>query len=146
MAVISPFVFEKIPTQYVRQHYQQQITSPPPGSPAGRIEAPFLQMLYQAIEGKLDNSHFDVDALAEAAAMSRRNLYRKLSALTGLTPLKIIRNYRLRRATDFLLAGHPVSEAAYLVGFESPSYFGQCFKEKYQIAPSEYQQQHLAQS
>jgi AraC-like DNA-binding protein len=66
--------------------------------------------------------------------------------LTGLTPLEIIRDYRLRRATHFLLAGHPVSETAYLVGFESPSYFGQCFKEKYQIAPSEYQQQHLAQS
>jgi AraC-like DNA-binding protein len=78
--------------------------------------------------------------------MSRRTLYRKLGTLTGLTPNEVIRNYRLLRATQLLQAGHSVSQIAYQVGFESPSYFGQCFKEKYQITPSEYLQQHLAQS
>ena len=77
---------------------------------------------------------------------SRRSLYRKLAGITGLTPNEIIRDYRLKRATQFLIAGHTVSETAYLVGFESPSYFSHSFKEKYQISPSEYQQRHLAQN
>lgn len=132
--------------QKSRQHYQQQLTTPQQGLPTEIVENKFLQMLYQAIEEQLDNSGFDVDSLAEAAAMSRRTLYRKLGTLTGLTPNEVIRNYRLLRATQLLQTGHSVSQIAYQVGFESPSYFGQCFKEKYQITPSEYLQQHLAQS
>ena len=62
MAVISPLVFEKIPHSVCAQHYQQQLTSPQPGSPAEWIEDLFLQLLYQAIEEKLDNSQFDGDA------------------------------------------------------------------------------------
>ncbi|MDQ4140895.1 MAG: helix-turn-helix domain-containing protein [Bacteroidota bacterium] len=78
--------------------------------------------------------------------MSRRTLYRKLAAVTGLSPNDIIKNYRLQRATQFLLAGHSISETSYLVGFENPSTFGQIFKKQYQKSPSEYYQQHMAQS
>jgi signal transduction histidine kinase/DNA-binding response OmpR family regulator len=132
--------------QKLRQHYQQQLTTPPQGLCIEKVENKFLQMLYQAIEAQLDNSGFDVDSLAEAATLSRRTLYRKLATLTGLTPNEIIRNYRLLRAAQLLQTGHSVSQVAYQVGFESPSYFGQCFKEKYQITPSEYLQQHVSQS
>jgi signal transduction histidine kinase/DNA-binding response OmpR family regulator len=131
--------------QKLRQRYQQQLSTLQAELPTGMVENKFLQMLYQAIEEQLDNSGFDVDSLAEAVAMSRRTLYRKLATLTGLTPNEVIQNYRLLRATQLLQAGHSVSQAAYQVGFESPSYFGQCFKEKYQITPSEYLQQHLTQ-
>jgi signal transduction histidine kinase/DNA-binding response OmpR family regulator len=130
--------------QKLRQRYQQQLNTPQTELPTQILENKFIQLLYQAIEAQLDNSGFDVDSLAEAAAMSRRTLYRKLATVTGHTPNEVIQNYRLLRATQLLQAGHSVSEVAYQVGFESPSYFGQCFKEKYQITPSEYLQQHLA--
>lgn len=132
--------------QKLRLHYQQQLTVPHPRPPADRVEDKYLQSIYQAIEKQLDNSGFDVDALATAVATSRRTLYRKLAALTGLTPNDVIRSYRLMRGMQLLTSGHTVSETAYMVGFESPSYFGHCFKEKYQTTPSEYQQRYLAQS
>ena len=37
-----------------------------------------------------------------------------------------------------LLKGNNVSETAYLTGFETPSYFTQCFKEFYKITPKKY--------
>jgi DNA-binding response OmpR family regulator len=132
--------------QKLREHYQQQLSLPEPTTAVEMVQDKFLQTLYQALDAQLDNSKFDVDDLAAAVAMSRRTLYRKLAGITGLTPNDIIRDYRLKRATQFLKAGHTVSETAYLVGFESPSYFSHSFKEKYQISPSEYHQQHLAQS
>jgi DNA-binding response OmpR family regulator len=132
--------------QKLRQYYQQHLSSPQGTIPVETVQDKFLQMLYQAIDAQLDNSDFDVDALAAAMAMSRRTLYRKLSGVTGLTPNDLIQDYRLKRATHFLSAGHAVSETAYMVGFESPSYFGQCFKDRFQISPSEYSQRHLARS
>ncbi|MDQ4141134.1 MAG: ATP-binding protein, partial [Bacteroidota bacterium] len=132
--------------QKLRQYYQQQLSSPEVVSPMESVQDKFLQMLYQVLEDQLDNSKFDVDELADATAMSRRTLHRKITALTGLTPLEVIRNYRLKRASQFLLAGHAVSETAYLVGFESPSNFGHWFKEKYQVTPSEYLHQYVAKT
>jgi len=130
--------------QKLRQHYRQQLTIPHSESPADLIKNKFLQLIYEAIEKQLDNSGFDVDALAAAVATSRRTFYRKLASLTGLTPNEVIRSYRLIRATQLLTSGHTVSETAYMVGFDSPSYFGQCFKEKFETTPSEYQQRSLA--
>jgi DNA-binding response OmpR family regulator len=132
--------------QKLRHHYHQQLTNPQLKSPTDKVEDKFLRLIYEAIEKQLDNTEFDVDALATAVMTSRRTLYRKLDTLTGLTPNEAIHSYRLLRATQLLTSGYSVSEAAYMVGFESPSYFGHCFKRQYKATPSEYQQRHLAQS
>jgi DNA-binding response OmpR family regulator len=130
----------------LHQRYRQLFSAGGETPSVETIQDKFWQDLCQAIEAQLDNPRFDVEQLAKAVALSRRTLYRKLATLSGLTPIEVIRNYRLKRATQFLNAGHSVSQTAYQVGFESPSYFGQCFKETYQITPSEYLQQQLARS
>ena len=109
------------------------------------LQDKFWQSVCDAIEKELDNPVFDVDMLASSVNTSRRTLYRKLSTLTGLKANEVIRDYRLKRSKQFLMQGFSVSETAYRVGFESPSYFGKCFKETYQVTPSEYPQKHLAQ-
>jgi AraC-like DNA-binding protein len=58
--------------------------------------------------------------------------------LAGISPARLIRTYRLRRAIDLLRQGHPIAETAYMVGFENPSYFTRAFKDFYQQTPSEY--------
>jgi len=62
----------------------------------------------------------------------------KLQALLGTSPNEVIRQYRLQKATEHLAAGLDVSTAAYKTGFNSSSYFAQCFKEQYQISPTEW--------
>ncbi|MEO8471657.1 MAG: two-component regulator propeller domain-containing protein [Chryseolinea sp.] len=131
--------------QKQRQRFQRQLTTEETIQ-IETVQDKFWKNVCKVIECNLDNSQFDVNALAESLAMSRRTLYRKLSTLSGLTPNDVIRNYRLKRATQLLRAGNTVSDTAYQVGFESPSYFGQCFKEIYKITPSEYIQERMAQS
>ncbi|WP_165841067.1 hybrid sensor histidine kinase/response regulator transcription factor [Larkinella punicea] len=106
--------------------------------PVAETIDPFLEKLYTLLENALDDSTFGVDELALVAGFSRTNLYRKIKALTGLPTKEFIRNYRLKRATHFLRKGHPVSETATLVGFENHSYFTRCFRELYQVTPSEF--------
>jgi len=99
---------------------------------------PFLQKLYEAIDQSIDNPELSVNDVATTLAVSSRTLNRKLASMLGLTTNEVIRNYRLRKAVELLRSGSNVSEAAYQVGFESPSYFGQCFKEVYKATPSEF--------
>ena len=79
-----------------------------------------------------------VDYLCKVMAMSRSTLNRKLKILLGISTNDVIRQYRLQNATSLLLGGDDITTAAYKVGFSSPSYFTQCFKEQYGVTPSEY--------
>ena len=91
----------------------------------------------------LDTNNFDfsIDQLGLEVGLSRRNLFRKLKALTDMSPSQFIRTFRLKRAAQLLSqkAGS-VSEIAYQTGFDNLSYFTKCFKETYQKLPSEYMQ------
>jgi len=104
-----------------------------------KVPDDFLASLYAIIENNLDAS-LSVGFLARNLAVSKSTLTRKLLLRTGLTPNKIIRRYRLQKAAVLLLSGKNVSEAAYSCGFETPSYFTQCFKEFYKITPKKYAQ------
>lgn len=102
------------------------------------ISHPFLIKLYGILDEYLDHSDFSIADLADKLAMSSRTLNRKLNSLTKMASSELIRNYRLKKAATFLTTGFSVSEAAYMSGFESVSYFGQCFKEQYRTTPSEF--------
>jgi AraC-like DNA-binding protein len=98
----------------------------------------FLQSLFTIIEDKLDDPVLTVGFLATQMALSKSTLNRKLSSLVGLSANTIIKQYRLKKAATYLLQGKNVSETAYLTGFETPSYFIQCFKEFYKTTPKEF--------
>jgi AraC-like DNA-binding protein len=69
-------------------------------------------------------------------------LYRKVKALTGCTPVDLLRKARLSEAYRLLLDSDlSVSEIAYKVGFTSPSYFTKCFKDEYGKVPGEARQE-----
>ncbi|HVK47949.1 MAG TPA: helix-turn-helix transcriptional regulator, partial [Pseudobacter sp.] len=79
-----------------------------------------------------------VDYLAKICNMSRSTLNRKLRALLDISPNDFIRQYRLQKASVLLKQGQDISAVAYRVGFSSPSYFTQCFREQFGITPSDY--------
>lgn len=98
----------------------------------------FLQKLKTIIEENLENELFSVVDLANALAMSRSQLHRKIKALTNLAPNEMIRNFRLERAKELLEkeAGN-ISEIAFMTGFASPAYFSKCFSDRFGYAPNE---------
>lgn len=76
--------------------------------------------------------------LANQVAMDRKTLYRKLQSKLQLSPMELIRTYGLPQGSELLRSGKTVTETAYSVGIESVTYFGQCFKEVYQMTPTEF--------
>ncbi|MCY7356717.1 MAG: response regulator [Rudanella sp.] len=132
--------------QKIRTYYQRSLIKLDPEPTLIRTEEgngftpqdSFMKKLYGCMEAHLDESAFRAESLAEDVAMSVRTLTRKLHSLVGVSPARLIRTYRLRRACELLRGGHPVSETAYLVGFEHPTNFATAFKEVYQLTPTEF--------
>lgn len=100
-------------------------------------EQAFLQRLITVIEENLDNEAMDADAFAKSIYISRSQLHRKISALTGLPLTEFVRNYRLDRAREMLAQRlGSVSEIAWRTGFPNAKYFSTCFKERFGVTPS----------
>ena len=126
----------------LQQKYSRQLLLMPSEIDADSMEDRFVKKVMTVIEKYMDDSSFSVDVLAREAAMSNIQLYRKLKSLTDFTPNELIRNTRLERAASLLKqrAGN-VADVAYQVGFNNLSYFSKCFKEKFDVSPSEYSPQ-----
>lgn len=99
----------------------------------------FIQKLKTEIEKSYTDEFFSIESLSSNLGLSRSQLYRKISALTGKSPIEILKEYRLNKAKEFLekKSGN-ISEISYKVGFSSPSYFIKCFKDQFGITPSKY--------
>ncbi|WP_020606498.1 hybrid sensor histidine kinase/response regulator transcription factor [Spirosoma spitsbergense] len=124
--------------QKLRDQYRRQFTEPDTPSPINGVDDVFLQRTYDLLEKHLKDPSLTVDWLADELAMSRKTLYRKTHSLVQLNPHELIRQYRLRRATDLLRAGHNSSQTAVLTGFKNHSYFTTVFKEFYHKTPTEF--------
>ena len=102
------------------------------------IEDAFISQFKKIVEERLSDSNLSVEDLAADMGLSRVQLYRKVKALTGSTPVDLLRKARLSKAQTLLQASTlSVSEIAYQVGFASPSYFTKCYKDEFGTVPGE---------
>lgn len=132
--------------QKLREYLQTQLLTTDPQKTEPVITDPFLIQLYKEMDAKIDDAELGVDYLCKVMAMSRSTLNRKLKSLLDLSTNDVIRQYRLQNATILILGGQDITTAAYSVGFSSPSYFTQCFKEQYGVTPSEYLSRQMSQN
>lgn len=100
-----------------------------------------MKRLMQFIDAHLSDSEVGIIEMAEAAAISRSGLNRKLKRIVGLTPAEFLREIRIKRAQQFLLStSKGVSEIAYSCGFSDPKYFGKIFRSMTGMSPTDYRQ------
>lgn len=98
----------------------------------------FISKLNDILEENFHNEHFGVNELAGSAGVSRSKLHRKLNEIKGQSASEFIKLFRLEKAHELLKNNvSSVSEIAYAVGFNSPSYFSKCFNEHYKCSPRE---------
>lgn len=75
--------------------------------------------------------------LALSAGMSLSSFHAHFKAVTGTTPLQYLKDLRLIEARTLLATGeHSVSQAAFAVGYESPTHFSRDFSRKFDHPPS----------
>jgi len=104
------------------------------------LDQQLVEKAVKYVEENISRSDLSVEELAQNMGMSRVHLYKKLSALTGKSPIEFIRLLRLKRATQYLVESQlTIAEIAYKLGFNNPKYFSKYFKDEFGMLPSEYQ-------
>jgi len=99
----------------------------------------FISQFISLLETSYAKTDISVEKLSEELNISRVHLYRKIKEISGLTPVDYLRNFRLSKAVELLdKRRFSVSEVAYQTGFSSPAYFSKCFKDVFNMTPSEY--------
>lgn len=99
----------------------------------------FLARLMAVMEKEMDNNAFSVDDLVGQIGIGRTVFFNKLKSITGLSPVEYIREVRIKRAAQLLRnPQYNISEVAYMVGMNDARYFSKCFKQTYNMTPSEY--------
>ena len=103
------------------------------------LDKGFAERFRELIDLHLNNSDLSVEDLASEMGLGRSQLYRKVKALTGYSPVELIRVARLKKAAEMLTrTDKTVSEIAYEVGFSTPSYLTKCFRDYFGVSPSDY--------
>ena len=99
----------------------------------------FLEVLNQTIYKNIEEADLDVEKLAQILNMSRITLYRKIKAISNLTPIELINITRLKKAAELLAEGdHKIYEVAYMAGFSSQSNFARNFQKQFNMTPTDY--------
>ena len=103
------------------------------------LDKGFAERFRALIDQRMHESELSVEDLAADMGLGRSQLYRKVKALTGNSPVELLRQARLKRAAELLTRTEKaVGEVAYEVGFSSPGYLTKCFREYFGVSPTDY--------
>jgi transcriptional regulator GlxA family with amidase domain len=123
----------------LRERYRQEITLQPKDVVITSGDAVFLQKVLDTLEDHFADPAFGVEEFNRAIGFSRMQLHRKLKALTNRSTGEFIKEFRLEKARQLLVAKNAqVSQVAYDCGFNNVSHFSRSFKDYTGATPSEY--------
>ena len=97
-----------------------------------------IQQIAKAVEYVHQNldKPVSVDYMAEIVNMSNSGFHKKFKEVMHLSPLQYVKSIKLNRAQAYILEGKSVSEAGYMVGYNSPAQFSREYKRHFGVVPS----------
>lgn len=98
---------------------------------------PYLQKVMDMIALHHTDLNYSIEQLASDLCTSHITLYRKVKSLSGLTPLDLLNDFRLRQAHQLLEEGKDLQDVAMQVGFQDYTYFARKFKTKFGYPPKD---------
>ncbi len=104
--------------------------------------SPMFQMLREitkVFDRHLSEPDFNVEMLGKELNMSRSQLFRKVHAITGNTPMELLRLVRMKHAARLLRSGTMnISQVTYAIGLQNTSHFASAFRKYFGVSPSDY--------
>ena len=127
---------------WYRSHRQQQKNSTEKKHKHAVLSAAdrkFLLNVSDFVASNMKIRKITIDLIAEEMCMSRSQLSRRLTALTGESPNLFITRIRMEKAQRKLKdTDMTIKEIAYECGFEESNYFIRVFRQMYDMTPQQF--------
>ena len=126
-----------------RRIYEFYVSSLPSDGelPTGRVSAQeqkFLRSIQEYVSANI-HRNISLDDLAEVVCLSPSTLYKKMKDYAGISPMEYVMKVRLHRAVELLKDDTmSVQEVAQAVGFNTHSFFSECFKREFGMTPRQW--------
>jgi len=119
--------------------YRARLNAPNPVNYEPSLDDKFLQRAKAIVEKNIGDAAFGVEQMADEIHLSRAQLFRKLKAITGISPNEFINDIRLEKAAALIEAKADIlTQISYSVGYNEQSYFAKRFRKKFGLSPREY--------
>ncbi|MFO7526014.1 MAG: hybrid sensor histidine kinase/response regulator transcription factor, partial [Ignavibacteriaceae bacterium] len=123
----------------IREKYNKELSPLPEINKLEPADNNLIRRAYDIVLMNLDKTNFSTDQLSKELFLSRSQLHRKFSEITGHAPGEFVRTIKLKHAAKMLLEKKlSVTQIAYAIGFSSPAQFSRAFSKHYNCTPSEY--------
>ena len=87
----------------------------------------------------IGDSNFDINEFAKEMATSRAQLFRKMKAANGMTPINYLMSIRIRKAEEMLRStAKTITEISFACGFNAPAAFRRNFHKMHGVTPKQY--------
>lgn len=127
--------------QIVKEYFAHSPLTHLKGIACSTADKNFLEELNSIISDNITNMDLDVEQLSKLLNMSRPTLYRKIKALSNLSPNELINLSRLKKAAELLSSGkYKINEVSSMVGYTVQGNFTRDFQRQFGVTPSGYLQ------
>ena len=124
--------------ELIYQKFHQQELIPISQLELNKSDEDFMQKMVKVIEANMSSPELDAKFVCSELAMSHSVLYKKIKALTNMTFVEFVRDYKLKTAKKLIAEKNfSVLDASYHVGYSDRKYFSKLFKSHFGIAPSD---------
>jgi AraC-like DNA-binding protein len=130
----------------LREKFSKEPFIEPAELTSNSMNSQFLTKAIKIVEDNIFNPDFDSQQFINEMAMSKTQLYRKLTSLIGQSATEFIRTIKLKKAARIIARREmTISEITYQMGFTDPSYFTKVFKKQFGMLPSSYAEHYAEQ-
>jgi AraC-like DNA-binding protein len=107
--------------------------------PLNKEENEFINHLVDIIHAQMGKQDLDMENIAAALGLSRKQLRNRVMTITGLTPVAYSLQVRLNFARHMIgNEDSPLSSIANRCGFQNLSHFSKAFKQQFGVSPMQF--------
>ncbi|MEL6968963.1 MAG: AraC family transcriptional regulator [Bacteroidota bacterium] len=101
-----------------------------------------LRLIYAFVDNNFHRK-IELEEIAKTCFMTKEAFCRYFKKMTKYTFIEFLNRYRISHSKRYLMKGKSVSEACYLSGFESLSYYNRVFKKVTSENPSKFRKRYV---
>lgn len=125
--------------ELLREKFRKEFSLNPDLKDARSTSDQFAKKVFDLLDQHIEEPDYSVEQLAGTMNLSRSQLFKKLTAVTGYPPQELLRNLRLKKAVHLFHSGFKnLAQVMYQVGFNNASFSAKCFHKLYGLNPSQY--------